>query len=209
MTRIKICGITAPGDAAAAADAGAHAIGLVFHEPSPRHLGTEAAAAVVAALPPFVTAVGLFLDASADDVRAVLERVPLHLLQFHGGEDAAFCRGFARPYMKAVGMADGADLSASARAYPDAAALLADGHAPGEAGGTGRAFDWDRVPAERAYRLVLAGGLHPGNVADAVRTARPDAVDVSSGVETAPGRKDAARIQRFIEEVRRGDRNQA
>ncbi len=209
MIRVKICGITAPEDAAAAAEGGADAIGLVFHEPSPRSLAPETAASIVAALPPFVTAVGLFLDAPAEGVRRVLERVPLGLLQFHGGEDAAYCRGFGRPYMKAVGMAGTDDLAAVAAAYPDAAALLADSHAAGDAGGTGRTFAWERLPAERAYRLVLAGGLGPDNVAEAVRTARPDAVDASSGVETLPGRKDSARIQRFIEEVRRGDRNKA
>lgn len=208
MTRIKICGITTPGDASAAASAGADAIGVVFHEPSPRCVSIDTAAAIVAALPPFVTPVGLFLDAPAAHVRAVLERVPLGLLQFHGHEDAEFCRAFGRGYMKSVAMADGGDPSAAARAYPDAVALLADSHGEGEAGGTGRTFAWERVSGRRDWRLVLAGGLDPDNVTAAVRAVRPDAVDVSSGVETSPGCKDAARIQRFIEEVRRGDRNE-
>jgi phosphoribosylanthranilate isomerase len=207
-TRIKICGITRPEDAVVAADAGVDAIGLVFYPPSPRAVDTEAARAVVSALPPFVTATGLFLDAERELIDAVLAAVPLGLLQFHGRENAAFCRAFDRPYIKAVGMADGADPAELARAWPDAAGLLADSHSPGEAGGTGKRFPWDRLAGERDYRLILAGGLDPDNVYSAVRTVRPDAVDVSSGVEQSPGCKDAARIQRFIEEVRRGDRNE-
>jgi len=207
-TRIKICGITRPEDAIAAADAGVDAIGLVFYPPSPRAVEPEAARAIVWALPPFVTATGLFLDADRERIDAVLSAVPLGLLQFHGREDAAFCRSFDRPYIKAVGMADGGDPAEVARAWPDAAGLLADSHSPGEAGGTGKRFPWDRLAGERDYRLILAGGLDPDNVCSAVRTVRPDAVDVSSGVEQSPGCKDAARIQRFIEEVRRGDRNE-
>jgi phosphoribosylanthranilate isomerase len=207
-TRIKICGITRPEDAVVAADAGVDAIGLVFYPPSPRAVDTEAARAVVSALPPFVTATGLFLDAERELIDAVLAAVPLGLLQFHGRENAAFCRAFDRPYIKAVGMADGADPAELARAWPDAAGLLADSHSPGEAGGTGKRFPWDRLAGERDYRLILAGGLDPDNVYSAVRTVCPDAVDVSSGVEQSPGCKDAARIQRFIEEVRRGDRNE-
>ncbi|MDZ7787832.1 MAG: phosphoribosylanthranilate isomerase [Halofilum sp. (in: g-proteobacteria)] len=207
-TRIKICGITRPEDAVAAADAGVDAIGLVFYPPSPRAVEPEVARTIVAALPPFVTATGLFLDADRERIDAVLSAVPLGLLQFHGREDAAFCRSFDRPYIKAVGMADGADPAELARAWPDAAGLLADSHSPGEAGGTGKRFPWDRLAGERDYRLILAGGLDPDNVCSAVRTVRPDAVDVSSGVEQSPGCKDAARIQRFIEEVRRGDRNE-
>ncbi len=206
-TRIKICGITRPDDAIAAAEAGADAIGLVFYPPSPRAVDLESARAIVAALPPFVTATGLFLDADREWVESVLASVPLGLLQFHGHEDAAFCRGFDRPYIKAVGMADEADQADIARGWPDAAGLLADSHRPGEAGGTGTTFAWDRLAGHRDYRLILAGGLDPDNVCSAVRAVRPDAVDVSSGVEQSAGRKDAARIQRFIEEVRRGDRN--
>ena len=207
-TRIKICGITRPDDAVAAAAAGVDAIGLVFYPPSPRAVDIDTARAVVAALPPFVTATGLFLDADRERVESVLASVPLGLLQFHGHEDATFCRLFARPYIKAVGMGDGADPADLARAWPDAAGLLADSHRPGEAGGTGKTFAWDRLAGDRDYRLILAGGLDPDNVCNAVRAVRPDAVDASSGVEQSPGRKDAARIQRFIEEVRRGDRNE-
>lgn len=207
-TRIKICGITRPDDAVAAAAAGTDAIGLVFYPPSPRAIDIETARGIVAALPPFVTVTGLFLDAGREDIESVLASVPLGLLQFHGHEDAAFCRGFNRPWIKAVGMADGADPAELARSWPDAAGLLADSHRLGEAGGTGTTFSWDRLTGDRDYRLILAGGLDPDNVYDAVRSVRPDAVDVSSGVEQSPGRKDAARIQRFIEEVRRGDRNE-
>lgn len=207
-TRIKICGITRPDDAVAAAAAGTDAIGLVFYPPSPRAIDIETARTIVAALPPFVTVTGLFLDAGREDIESVLASVPLGLLQFHGHEDAAFCRGFGRPYIKAVGMAAGADPAEIARSWPDAAGLLADSHRPGEAGGTGTTFAWDRLTGDRDYRLILAGGLDPDNVYDAVRSVGPDAVDVSSGVEQSPGRKDAARIQRFIEEVRRGDRNE-
>lgn len=206
-TRIKVCGVTRPEDARAAAAAGADAIGLVFHPPSRRAVDIETACEVVAALPPFVTAVALFLDPEAERVREVVEGVPVGLLQFHGSESAAFCRAFGRPYIKAVAMGDGADPEAVAAEHPAALGLLADSHAAGAGGGTGKAFRWDLLPRERGYRLILAGGLSPDNVADAVSRVRPDAVDVSSGVESEPGIKDPARIERFIEEVRRGDRS--
>lgn len=206
-TRIKICGLTRTEDAAAAARAGADAIGLVFHPPSQRAVSLDQARAIVATLPPFVAAVGVFVDPPRDRVEAVLSAVPLDALQFHGSEEAALCRSFGRAYVKAVSMADGGDLDGYARAYPDARALLADSHASGQAGGTGRAFAWSRIPSGRSYGLVLAGGLTPDNVGAAVAAVRPEAVDVSSGVESAPGRKSAERIERFIEEVRRGDRN--
>lgn len=208
-TRIKICGVTRPDDARAAAAAGADAVGLVFYPGSDRALDLEAAAAVVAALPPFVATVGLFLDADAERVRSVLERMALDLLQFHGSEAAEFCSGFGRPYIKAAAMASGEDPADLAAAHPRARGILADSHPAGGSGGTGRPFSWDRLPRERGYRLILAGGLTPDNVAQAVRQVRPDAVDVSSGVEEARGVKDPVRVQRFIEEVRRGDRNAA
>ena len=189
--------------------AGADAIGLVFHPDSARALEIEAAVAVTAALPPFVAAVGLFLDPEAERVRAVLEHVTLDLLQFHGGEPADFCSGFGRPYVKAAAMASGEDPADVAAAHPQARAILADSHVTGESGGTGRSFAWDRLAPGRGYRLILAGGLSADNVAEAIRQVRPDAVDVSSGVEKSRGVKDPARVRRFIEEVRRGDRNAA
>lgn len=209
-TRVKICGVTRPEDARAAARLGADAIGIVLYPASPRALGLEAAHAVTAALPPFVTPVGLFLDPSPDEVRAALESLPLELLQFHGTEPAAFCRAFGRPYIKAVGMAgDDGDVAAQAAAYPDARALLVDSHAPGSPGGTGAGFDWQRLPRARDFRVILAGGLTSANVAAAVAAVQPDAVDVSSGVERSKGIKDEALVHEFIEEVRRGDRNEA
>lgn len=203
-TRVKICGIGRLDDALAAARLGADAIGLVFAAQSPRSLSPEAAAAIAAALPPFVARVGLFLDAEAALVRAVCAAVPLELLQFHGSEPAAYCRAFGRPYLKAIAMGDGdAAAAACARDYPDAAALLFDAHATGGHGGSGRTFDWSRIPRDLARPVVLAGGLEPGNVAGAIAAVRPFAVDVSSGVEASPGIKDHGKMERFIDEVRR------
>lgn len=208
-TRVKICGVTRPEDARAAARLGADAIGLVLYPPSPRALGLDAARAVTDALPPFVTPVGLFLDPTPDEVRSALAALPLELLQFHGTEPADFCRAFGRPYIKAVGMTgDGDDIAAGAARYPDARALLVDSHAAGRPGGTGVTFDWERLPPERGFRVILAGGLTPANVAMGVATVRPDAVDVSSGVERSKGIKDEALVREFIEEVRRGDRSE-
>lgn len=207
-TRIKICGVTRPADAHAAAAHGADAVGLVFHPPSGRSVDVEAAREIAAALPPFVTTVGLFLDPDPEWVRSVVAQVPLDLLQFHGREPAPFCRGFGRPYVKAVAMGGDADWSAPGAEYPDARGLLVDSHVAGGMGGTGEAFAWDRIPRERAFHLILAGGLDAANVARAVAAVRPDAVDVSSGVEQSRGIKDEARIREFIEEVGRGDRIQ-
>lgn len=209
-TRVKICGITRPEDGLAAARSGADAIGLVFWAGSARAVVHERARAIVAALPPFVTVVGLFVDPSPAEVRAAIDAVPLDLLQFHGAEAPEFCRAFGRPYLKAVAASAEADLLESLSPFDDAAGVLVD--APplgGIPGGTGRSFDWSLLPARLARPLVLSGGLHAGNVGEAVRRIRPWAVDVSSGVEAqdaagAPikGIKDAARIASFIEEVR-------
>lgn len=202
-TRIKICGLREPAHARLAAEAGADAIGLVFYGRSPRHVQAEAAADVAAALPPYVMAVGLFVDAPAAEIDATLARVPLDLLQFHGSEPPDHCRSFGRRYMKAIAMGDDADFTARARSYGDAAALLLDAHASGGQGGTGVAFDWRRVPRDWPQPIVLAGGLGPDNVATAIAAAAPYAVDVSSGIEQRPGVKDSGKMARFIDEVRR------
>jgi phosphoribosylanthranilate isomerase len=208
-TRVKICGITRLQDLQAAVAAGADAIGFVFTPRSRRFLEVAAAAKLVAEVPAFVSRVGLFMDQEAGEVERVLDQVPLSLLQFHGREDAAYCRRFGLPYMKAFAMASagGPDralerqLALAQSDYADAAALLLDSHAAGEAGGTGRPFDWAAVP-RLARPLVLAGGLTPGNVREAVRLVRPWAVDVSSGVEDRPGVKSAIKMQAFIREAK-------
>lgn len=204
MTRIKICGITRPEDGREAARLGADAIGLVFYRNSPRWVSVEAARAVIAALPPFVTVVGLFVDPSAEEVEAVLSACALDVLQFHGEETPAFCRGFGRPYLKAVRVRAGVDLAAVAHDYRDARGLLADAFVDGVAGGTGKRFDWSLLPPDLALPLILSGGLDEHNVADAVRRVRPAAVDVSSGVERSKGIKDAARMAAFIKGARHG-----
>lgn len=201
--RIKICGITTPEQAMTAAESGVDAIGLVFYENSPRAVDVKTARAIADATPAFVSVVGLFMDATADRVTTILEAVPLELLQFHGREAPTFCRGFGRRYMKAVGMLAGADPVAAGREYDDAAALLVDSHAGSRAGGSGEVFDWSTLPETIGRPLVLAGGLNPDNVGEAVRNVRPWGVDVSSGVETGPGRKDSALIRRFVSEVHR------
>jgi phosphoribosylanthranilate isomerase len=219
-TRVKICGITGPEHGLAAARGGADAIGLVFWAGTPRRVSFERAAAIAAAMPPFVTLVGLFVDPDPAAVRAALAAVPLDLLQFHGAEAPGFCRSFGRPYLKAIGVGPGAfdaGLLECAKGYDDAAGLLFDAPpADGLPGGTGRTFDWSALAPQFTGRLarpvVLSGGLHPGNVGAAIRAVRPWAVDVSSGVEVAgadgrpvKGIKDPVRIAAFIEEVRNAD----
>ncbi len=205
-TRIKICGITSKEEARIAAQAGADAIGVVFYPPSPRAVTIEAAATIVAALPPFVTAVGLFVNPRAEEVRAVLERVPLSLLQFHGQESAEFCRQFGVPYLKAFPATAATPWRTHAHAYDDAAGWLVDTPSA-QHGGTGQTFDWSLLPPpqERPVPLVLAGGLTPENVGAAIRQVHPWAVDVSSGVERAKGVKDRAKIEAFVAAVRAAD----
>lgn len=205
MTRVKICGITRSEDALAAAHAGADAIGLVFAPASPRRVSAAQAAAIVAALPPFVTSVALFVDPLAEQVRAVLEALRPDLLQFHGDEPPDFCAAFGLPYIKAVRVRPETDLLQYAARYAGARGLLLDAYHPDRHGGTGRRFDWDLIPADLPRPIVLAGGLDPDNVAAAVRQVRPWAVDVSSGVESAKGIKDAGRVARFMREVRNAD----
>ncbi len=203
-TRIKICGITRPGDAVAAAQAGADAIGLVFYPPSPRFLNVERAREVRDALPPFVQAVALFVNPDAAQVAQVIGRVHPALLQFHGEESPEFCAQFGLPFLKACRVAQGVDLLKYLRPFWAASGWLLDAHVE-EYGGVGASFDWSLVPAALERPLVLSGGLTQGNVATAVRRVRPWAVDVSSGVETSKGIKDAAKIAAFIAEVRNAD----
>lgn len=215
-TRVKICGITRIDDCLAAAEAGADAIGLVFWHGTPRRVEAHAAARIVAALPPFVSAVGLFVDPTEVEVRAVMEQVPLAALQFHGDEAPHFCRCFGLPYVKAIPVHrrdTSSDLLEWAARYGDAAGWLFDAPpAAGLPGGTGECFDWSALPAVTPRPLVLSGGLHSGNVADALRRVHPWAVDVSSGVEAVgqdgkpvKGIKDPSRIAAFIQEVRNAD----
>jgi phosphoribosylanthranilate isomerase len=204
-TAVKICGITRPEDALAAARAGAHAIGVVFYSPSPRYVAPARAADILRALPPFITTVALFVDSSPEEVRATLSEAPAALLQFHGSEAPDFCRQFGRPYVKAVRMRQGVDLLQYAREFHDAKALLLDNYVEGLHGGSGAAFDWSLIPRGLPLPVILSGGLTPENVMDAVRRVRPSAVDVSSGVESAKGVKDAAKIAAFIKGVRNAD----
>jgi len=204
-TAVKICGITRPEDALAAARAGAHAIGLVFYAKSPRHVTPTRAAEIIRVLPPFVTTVGLFVDATAEGVRAALAEAPVGLLQFHGDETPEFCRQFKRPYVKAVRVKAGVDLLQYAQDYHDAKALLLDAYVEGLHGGSGAAFDWSLIPRGLPLPVILSGGLTPENVMEAIRRVRPGAVDVSSGVESSKGVKDAQRIAAFIKGARSGD----
>lgn len=201
-TRVKICGITRIEDAMTAAQAGADAVGFVFEPKSPRYVKPDQAQAIVRALPPFVTVVGLFVNAAPDTVETVLKHVSLDLLQFHGNETPEQCRRYHRPYIKAIHMQADVNLHDNARRYADAEGLLLDTATANVAGGSGQTFDWSRIPADLGKPVILAGGLTPENVTEAVRQVRPFAVDVSSGVEQSKGIKDASKITAFIEAVR-------
>ena len=203
-TRVKVCGITRPADARAAAEAGADAIGLVFYPPSPRYLSTERAVEIRDALPPFVQSVALFVNPDAPQVAQVIGRVKPSLLQFHGEETPQFCGQFGLPYVKACRMKPGVAALEYLRAFSGAAAWLLDSHVA-EYGGVGESFDWSLVPAQRERPVILSGGLSRDNVAEAIRRVRPWGVDVSSGVESAKGLKDAGKIAAFIAEVRNAD----
>ena len=203
-TRIKICGLTREPDIDAAVDAGADAIGFVLYPKSPRAVAAQRARDLARRLPPFVTPVLLFVNASAQDVAAAVEAVPNALLQFHGDETPAQCRAPARPYLRAVRMGPGVDLLDCAASFSDAQALLLDAHVEGYGGG-GKVFDWSLVLSDVACRLVLSGGLNPANVTDGILRVRPWAVDVSSGVEAAKGVKDAGLMRRFCQAVRAAD----
>lgn len=203
-TRIKICGLTRADDVQAAIDCGADALGFVFYDRSPRHVTLAQAEKLLVRVPPLVSAVGLFVDAPADTVRATLAAVPLDQLQFHGAESADYCRQFGRRWFKAVPMRDLPSAEAAAAwlaAYPDSSAFLFDAFGKAQMGGSGEVFDWSRLPPTDRP-VILAGGLHAGNVGDAIRRFRPFAVDVSSGVESAPGVKSSAKMRAFFSAVR-------
>ena len=201
MTRIKICGLTRAEDMQVAIEAGADALGLVFYPPSPRFIDPEQAVRLAGMAPPFVSVVGLFVNAEARQVSELLAAVPIHLLQFHGDEDEAYCRQFGRPYIKAARMRPGLDLLQYAASFPSAQAILVDAFVEGYGGG-GKSFDWNLIPNSMSKPLVLSGGLDADNVGEAIRRVRPAAVDVSSGVEAAKGIKDADKIRSFIAAAR-------
>ncbi|KPN72415.1 phosphoribosylanthranilate isomerase [Neisseria sp. 83E34] len=200
--RTKICGFTRAEDARAAAELGADAVGLVFFEGSKRHVSVEQAQEIVRVLPPFVSVVALFVNETQERIRQILAQVPIDMIQFHGDEPAEFCRLFDRPYLKAVRVRNAGDIAAAATAYPDARAVLFDAHIEGEYGGTGHSFDWNMLPAGLDGYWILSGGLNPENICQALRITGAQAVDVSSGVESAPGIKSREKMAAFLEAVR-------
>jgi phosphoribosylanthranilate isomerase len=204
-TRIKICGLRDVQTAKAVAEAGADSIGLVFHTPSPRNVSINAAHEIAAELPPFVGTVGLFVDAPSEAVEGVLRTLSLDLLQFHGDETPEYCRSFGRPYIKAVRVKPGMDLVEYADRYADARGLLCDAYSSAAPGGTGECFDWRLLPDTLGLPLILSGGLTSDNVGDAIKSTRPWAVDVSSGVELQRGVKDLGLVVQFIKAVQRAD----
>lgn len=208
-TRVKICGITRVEDALAAAQAGTDAIGLVFYAPSPRSVTIGQAREICEKISPFISVIALFVNAKYQEVKDVLDHVPVDMLQFHGSEQADDCECFARPYIKAIGMQPGVDPVPLMRAHPRAHGFLLDAYQPDTHGGGGLVFDWSQVPEIAEQPLILAGGLTPGNVEDAIRRTSPYAVDVSSGVESGKGIKSAEKIHNFIRGVQRGDASQA
>jgi len=204
-TRVKICGITRAEDASEAVKYGVDALGLVFYPDSPRYVELQQASTIAASVAPLVTLVGLFVNPSVAAVRAALDSVPLGLLQFHGAEDNDVCRQFGVPFIKSIAVRDDVDVGLRMQDYPDAAGFLLDAWQPQTHGGGGETFDWDRVPASPSAPVILAGGLTAGNVALAIRTTHPYAVDVSSGVESSKGIKSAEKIAAFMTGVAHSD----
>ncbi len=204
-TRIKMCGFTQPEDALKAASIGVDAIGLVFYAPSPRAVEIQHAQNIVHLLPPFVSVVGLFVNAAESEIKNILANVHLDVLQFHGDESVQSCEAYGKPYIKAIRMRDGVDLKAKASAYPSAQALLLDAYQKGMPGGTGSTFEWAAIPDELCKPIILAGGLQPNNIAEAVTQVQPYAVDVSGGIELSKGIKDPFKMVEFVKGVRSVD----
>ncbi|HED35181.1 MAG TPA: phosphoribosylanthranilate isomerase [Gammaproteobacteria bacterium] len=205
-TRVKICGITRAEDAISASELGVDALGLVFYDKSPRNVSAGLAQSICVQLPAFVSTVGLFLNPEKALVQQVLAEVDLDVLQFHGTESAAFCASFGKPYIKALGVGEGAEkIEALLKQYADARSVLLDSHRKGEAGGTGESFDWASIPQGLRRKIILAGGLNVDNVARAIQQVRPWAVDLSSGVESLPGIKDNDLMNRLMQQVRQVD----
>lgn len=202
--RVKICGITRLEDALAAIAAGADALGFVFYPPSPRYISPEAAAAIIRKLPPFVSTVGLVVNPDAEELHNLLKALPLSHLQFHGEESNAFCVQFQQPWIKALAVKPDEDVLGMLAEYPDASGILLDAWHPDLKGGTGQAFDWKSFPRNSRQPLILAGGLNPANVAEAIRTTHPYAVDVSGGVELSKGIKSVELVNAFIAAVNAG-----
>lgn len=203
--RVKICGITRIEDALTAVSLGASAIGLVFWRQSARYVAPAKAREIIAALPPFISVVGVYVDPDTEWVEETSSIAGLNLLQFHGDESPEFCQKFALPYIKAVRVRTGVDLLQYATRYTGARGLLLDTYVKGEPGGTGHVFDWNLIPRDLPLPLILSGGLHAANITGAIRQARPWAVDVSSGVEAAKGIKDAEKIAAFMQGVRNSE----
>lgn len=204
-TRVKICGITRVEDAGAVVAYGADALGLVFYAGSPRHVTEEQARVIADSVAPLVTIVGLFVNSPSAVVRGVLDTIPLGLLQFHGDETSEYCKQFGLPFIKSIAVRGGVDVLSSMQGYPEASGFILDAWQPQTHGGGGEIFDWDQVPDNAPAPVILAGGLTPGNVAQAIRATRPYAVDVSSGVESAKGIKSAEKIAAFMKGVAHSD----
>ncbi len=206
-TRVKICGFTQVDDAVRAAHLGVDAIGLVFYPPSPRNIDIDQALAIVEALPAFTSVVGLFVDEQEARIREVLSRVSIDCLQFHGDEPPENCELYNKPYIKAISMRQGVDIADLTKRYSSAAGLLLDAYHPGVKGGSGNRFDWDLIPQSCPKPIILAGGLEPGNVRQAMESVGPYALDVSSGVESEKGIKDAGKMAAFVRIINEGNRS--
>jgi phosphoribosylanthranilate isomerase len=202
-TRVKICGITSLEDAIQAIESGADALGFVFYEPSPRYVSPETVSQIVASLPPFITTVGLFVNADSTLVEEVSTKTQISLLQFHGDESEDYCASFSLPYIKAIRVRTQNDIVRACADFTSASGILLDAYKKGVPGGTGEVFDWGMIPKQSDKPLILAGGLTLANVGNAIKLLKPYAVDVSGGVELKKGVKDHLKVSRFLEEVAR------